>query len=81
MSNKLSTWMWATDNGVHGLDFDPQENILRWYDSIGCACGDTTAQQTPTQYRQKGIPGGILFVPDDILAELDALLPAPNTTP
>jgi hypothetical protein len=69
-----NSWIWATENGVNGLRLDTDEAVLRWYDSIGCACGDDTIRQTISQYRQKGVPGMIALPPADILAEIERML-------
>lgn len=66
-----TAWMWAnTDGETNGLSIDMETRLLHWFDSIGCACGDSTAVQTPEQYRARGCPIGEL--PEDVQAELDA---------
>ena len=69
-----SSWIWATDEGVNGLRLDRDDGVLRWYDSIGCACGDDTIRQSIPDYRQKGVPGMIVLPPADILAEIEQIL-------
>lgn len=71
--NKISSWMWATEHGdTNGVTLDLHLGMIYWFDAIGCACGDNTAEQTLDQFREKGTPLG--GVPDDVLAEIqDAL--------
>jgi hypothetical protein len=72
MTDQLKmAWMWATEDGdTNGLTIDGDPVRFNWYDSIGCACGDSTFVQTLDQYQAKGSPLGKL--PDDVQAELDA---------
>ena len=68
-----TSWMWAADNGgVNGASVDTEQLLIHWYDSVGCACGDSAAVQTFTQFREKGSPLGQLDT--DIYQEMTATL-------
>lgn len=58
---------------MNGLKLNTDRVLLEWYDSFGCACGDSTAEQTPADFRNKG---AYLGLPDDIKAELETALAA-----
>lgn len=74
--NPLKTaWMWATEDGeMNGMTIDTSHKRLDWFDGIGCACGDSSAVQSYTEYQRKGSPLGEL--PDDVKAEIDASIGA-----
>lgn len=65
------SWIWSTDTCVNGLRIDTDAQLLRWYDSFGCACGDSTVDQPVTDYKKSGIPGMIAIPPADVLAEIN----------
>ena len=72
MSNQPTlSWIWPTDDGVNGLRIDTDAQLLRWYDSIGCACGDSTLDQPVATYQQSGVPGIMAVPPQDVLAEIE----------
>lgn len=67
-----TAWMWAVDDEVYGLSIDLETNALRWFVHAGCACDfdDSYATQTPQQFMERGIPGGVADPPMDVLAEI-----------
>jgi hypothetical protein len=65
-----TAWMWATDSGVNGLELDAKAGLLRWYDAIGCACNDSTFDQSLTDFAERGVPGGFHQLPPDVLQEI-----------
>jgi len=70
MAEKLTTsWMWGVDSGgVNGANIDIDRQQIHWFDSVGCACGDSSAVQTFGDFREKGSPLGHLD--DDIYKEM-----------
>jgi hypothetical protein len=71
MSKEPTTsWMWPTDDGdVNGATIDTIKARIHWFDNgIGCACGDSTAEQTYADFRKKGPAIG--SIPGDVLAEI-----------
>jgi hypothetical protein len=63
-----TSWMWKQDAEVWGLTLNLDDRKLEWFDSIGCACGDSFAVQTIADFMQKGPRFG--DPPDDVLAEV-----------
>jgi hypothetical protein len=74
-----TSWMWPTDDGdVNGATIDTISQRIHWFDSgLGCACGDSTAEQTYAEFRAKGPAVGT--IPDDVLAEIHASIAALET--
>lgn len=66
-----TSWLWRAGEGMNGLTLNVGERTLEWYDSIGCACGDSTAEQSTEEFRKKG---PYLGLPEDIRAELETTL-------
>jgi hypothetical protein len=67
--------MWKTeDDEIWGLTLDADAQKLDWYDGIGCACGDSFAEQTFDDFLQKGPRYGTL--PPDVENEVRAALAA-----
>lgn len=66
-------WMWAVDGEVYGLSIDLETRALRWFVHAGCACDfdDSYATQTPQQFLQRGVPGGVADPPAEIVAEIE----------
>lgn len=70
-----TTWMWRSGDDVMGLSVDVETAVMRWYDQIGCHCTDEDVEvQSIQRFRQEGVPSLYRPLPDDIRAELDALL-------
>jgi hypothetical protein len=70
---KPSVWLWADENGgTQGVTVDYPHGKLLWYDNPGCACGDSTHEQTIADFLQKG--ARYAEPPDDIVAEMRAAL-------
>ncbi len=67
-----TAWMWRAGQGINALKLDVEQRRLRWFDEVGCACGDSSAEQTVAEYRQRGAPG--FTPPEDVLAEIDEAL-------
>jgi len=62
------SWMWRVDESIHALKINTDRQRLEWFDEIGCACGDSTAEQTFAEFAARG--AALSGVPDDVLAEL-----------
>ena len=70
-----TSWMWKQEDGeVWGLTLNVDKRKLEWFDGIGCACGDSFAEQTVEDFAQKGARYAEL--PADILAEVRESLTA-----
>jgi len=65
------SWIWSTNNCVNGLRIDTDAQLLRWYDSFGCACDDSTVDQPIADYKQSGVPGVMMIPPHDVLGEIE----------
>lgn len=80
MSEKRLTlsWMWPVDNGINALRIDPDRQLMRWYDAIGCACGmeDSAAEQSIGDYLQTGVPSRLDPPPQDVQDEIVTTLTA-----
>ena len=69
-----TSWMWKQDEEIWGLTLNVDEQKIEWFDGVGCACGDSFAEQTIPDFLKKGARYG--DPPDDILAELRESLTA-----
>lgn len=70
-----TSWMWRQDDGeIWGLTLNLEKQTLEWFDGIGCACGDSFAEQSIEDFRRRGAHYG--SPPDDVLAEVRAALQA-----
>lgn len=65
-------WMWAVEDEVYGLSIDLETRTLRWFVHAGCACDfdDAYTKQSPPQFFDRGVPGGVADPPADVLAEI-----------
>lgn len=64
-----TSWMWKDDHEeIWGLTINREKGLLEWADSIGCACGDSFAQQAITDFLEKGPKYG--DPPQDVLDEI-----------
>jgi hypothetical protein len=71
--NKPTTtaWMWRDeDGGVQGADLDLAHGVVRWYDSVACACEDNKLEQTFADFLRRG--AHYADPPADIEAEMRA---------
>jgi hypothetical protein len=71
MSEKgiTTAWMWKSDDGeVWGLTLNRSKGKVEWSDSIGCACGDSFAEQTFADFLERGARFG--EPPSDVLEEV-----------
>ncbi|MCI0714589.1 MAG: hypothetical protein L0154_30825 [Chloroflexi bacterium] len=70
MPSQLRTaWIWAYHDGTSGMTIDIEKQRLEWFVEIGCACGDSSLDQSYAEFLQRGAPVG--GVPDDILSEIE----------
>lgn len=52
---KTTSWMWRDDNGgTSGADLDLHHGVVRWYDSVACACEDNKLEQTFADFLKRG---------------------------
>jgi hypothetical protein len=67
-----TSWMWPVSDGVNSLFIDTDTKRLHWFDQMGCICmdDDNSIEQSLTEFREKGAPGMITAVPDDVMAEI-----------
>lgn len=73
--SKTTAWMWLEHGEVRGLSIDVDAKELWWQDQIGCHCGDEGAYvQTLDAFKQRGAPAIVGRVPDDIAAEVEAVV-------
>lgn len=68
------SWIWPSSDGVNGVRIDPDKKLLHWYDAVGCACDDSTADQSLIDYQRHGVPGLIELPPTDVQAEIEQTL-------
>ena len=67
-----TSWLWKDGEELNGLKINQEKKKLEWFDGVGCACGDSTAEQTVAEFRQRGAAFG--NPPEDVLAELETAL-------
>lgn len=71
-TSRTTSWMWNDDGEVNGLRLDLDDRLLLWFDGIGCACGDSTAEQPFVDFLDGNLLG--FNPPDDVLAEVQAVV-------
>jgi hypothetical protein len=50
-----TSWMWRdADGGVQGADLNLDHGVVRWYESMACACEDNKLEQTFADYLRRG---------------------------
>lgn len=69
---KTTSWMWSAGTGVNGVRIDLDEAHLEWYDAVGCACGDSTMEQSYAKFQAEGPALG--NPPEDVLMELQTAI-------
>ncbi len=69
-----NSWMWATEEAVFGLRWDPDTSLLYWQEGIGCHCDDADVVQPVSAFVRDGVPGVMAPPPADVLAEIGASL-------
>lgn len=75
MTDITTSWMWAVDSGgVNGVTIDPVHRSLAWFEDIGCACGDSIADQSYDSLLEDGPALG--GVPAEILTEITTTVQA-----
>lgn len=62
------SWMWRDGESINALKINTDRRRLEWFDEIGCACGDSTAEQSFADFAAHGAK--LSGVPDDVLSEL-----------
>lgn len=73
LASVQTAWMWPVENSEPtGAVIDPEAGLLRWYDQVGCFCGDDESfvQQPLESFLANGVPGRIAEPPSEILAEI-----------
>lgn len=83
MQPLATAWMWAVHNEtygdeVFGLSIDLETRTLRWFVHAGCACDfdDAYTRQSPQQFLERGVPGGVADPPEDVLAGIQRAVAA-----
>lgn len=71
---QTTSWMWRDGEEVNGLQLDLDDQKLLWFDGIGCACGDSTAEQSFADFLAGGPRG--FNPPEDVLSEVRAVVAA-----
>jgi hypothetical protein len=69
-----TSWLWQAGDGINGLKINQERSLLEWYDSIGCACGDSTDTQSYAEFLAQGPK--FSSIPDDVAAEVQESLAA-----
>lgn len=73
-SDKIQTaWMWPVENREPtGAVIDAEAGLLRWYDQVGCFCGDdeSTIEQPLESFLAGGVPSRMAEPPAEILEEI-----------
>ena len=65
--------MWQTGTEQFGLVIEPIPGRIRWFSGIGSLCGDDSEGcwlQTFEQFIQRGAPGHIGPLPDEVTKEI-----------
>ncbi|MFO7537259.1 MAG: hypothetical protein R6X32_04280, partial [Chloroflexota bacterium] len=64
--------MWPVSDGVNSLIINTDTKRLHWYDQMGCICmdDDNSIEQSIAEFRERGAPGLITAVPNDVMAEI-----------
>lgn len=73
-SDALPTgWMWEQGGEVFGLSIDVESCKLRWFVNAGCMCDfdDSTVDQTPAEFLERGVPGQVAEPDPGIIAEIE----------
>ena len=65
-------WIWAEEGEVFGLSIDVETRRLRWFVNAGCLCDfdDSTVDQSPAEYLERGVPGQVALPDAAILREI-----------
>lgn len=66
-----TSWLWVIDNDRYGAQLDADAAQLRWYDTVGCSCGDSLVDQPLAEFLAKGAPLLLPTPPDDVLQEIE----------
>jgi len=67
-----TSWMWPVNDGVNALIINTDTRRLHWFDQMGCVCmdDDNSIEQSLAEFGERGVPGTITAVPDDVMAEI-----------
>jgi hypothetical protein len=66
------SWMWQSGaGGVQGAIMDLEDGVVRWMNEPGCACSGSEAEQSLSDFIEKG-PRHIM-PPQDVLAEMQSV--------
>jgi hypothetical protein len=68
MTDIVTSWMWKQDEEIWGLNLNVKKQTLAWMDGIGCACGDSFAEQSLDDFLAQGPRFG--NPPDDVVEEV-----------
>lgn len=70
--SRSTAWMWAEEGNVYGLSIDLETSTLRWFANAGCLCDhdDSTVDQTPAEFLERGVPGAVAEPPAELLEEM-----------
>lgn len=63
-----TAWMWKADDGLNGMKINQDRRMIEWYDSVGCACGDSTETQSYGEFLSKGPK--FASMPEDVESEV-----------
>jgi len=74
-TNRKTAWMWLAGDALRGLSVDRTDRTLTWIWQAGCHCADEDAiVQSVQQFQKEGAPSLIGAFPQDIAAEVQAVL-------
>ena len=70
MADHITTrWIWQDEFTIHvrGVIVDLDDQLIQWFDEPGCACTDSTHEQSITDFLENGEQQP---VPADVLEEM-----------
>jgi hypothetical protein len=76
-ATKKTAWMWLAGDQLLGLSIDLESERLTWVWQAGCHCADEDEiVQSVSAFHREGTPALIGPLPEDVAAEVEAVLPA-----